>query len=230
VKLFTLANFLTLGNLLCGTLGINAVIAHGDYKMAAYLTGLALLLDFFDGFVARLMKDGSDLGKELDSLADVVSFGVLPGVVLWKYMEQVAYLPENVAYLGLAIPLFSALRLAKFNIDTRQSMSFIGLPTPANAMVIAVLPLLASVSPTLSDFISNSWFIPGYVVIFCYLLIAEIPLPALKFKNYSWSDNKFTYTLLILSVILLSLIKLAAIPVIVFAYITYSIIQYIRKS
>lgn len=230
MKLFTLANFLTLGNLLCGCLGLNAVIAHSDYRTAALLIGVALVLDFFDGFVARLMKDGSELGKQLDSLADVVSFGVLPGVILWKFMEQEAFVPENIAYLGLAVPLFSALRLAKFNIDTRQSMSFIGLPTPANAMVIAVLPLLSMDSPALANVIARSWFIPVYVVLFCYLLIAEIPLPALKFKNYSWSDNKFTYTLLILSVILLALIKLAAIPVIVFAYITYSIIQYIRKS
>lgn len=225
MRLFTVSNLFTLGNLLCGCLGIQAVLLYSDFPKAAILLGIALVLDFFDGFIARLLKESSDLGKELDSLADVVSFGVLPGFILWQMMQG-----SSIAYLAFLIPLFSALRLAKFNIDTRQSLSFIGLPTPANAMVIASLPLIAEQFTSFQDALSYTWVLPSYILLFSYLLISEIPLPALKFKNYSWTDNKFTYTLLILSVILLAVLQLAAIPVIVFGYILYSLIQYIRKS
>lgn len=225
MRLFTVSNLFTLGNLLCGCLGIQAVLLYSDFQKAAFLLGIALILDFFDGFIARLLKESSDLGRELDSLADVVSFGVLPGFILWQMMDG-----SSMAYLAFLIPLFSALRLAKFNIDTRQSLSFIGLPTPANAMVIASLPLIAEQFTTVQDALSHPWVLPTYILLFSYLLISEIPLPALKFKNYSWTDNKFTYTLLILSVILLAVLQLAAIPVIVFGYILYSLIQYIRKS
>ena len=229
MRLFTISNFITLSNLLCGCLGSMAVLQDGDLKKGGLFIGLALILDFFDGFVARLLKESSELGKQLDSLADVVSFGALPGFILWALMSSSGYLPQNTAYLAFLIPVFSALRLAKFNIDTRQSMSFIGVPTPANAMVIAVFPYLAQSSPEIADILLNSWFLPVYILIFAYLLVAEIPLPALKFKNYSWQDNQFIYVLLILSVILLALLKLAAVPLIIFGYIFYSIVQYLRN-
>ncbi len=230
MRLFTLPNFITLSNLLCGCLGTLAVLQEGDLRKGGLFIGIALILDFFDGFAARLLKQGSELGKQLDSLADVVSFGVLPGFILWALIKDSAYLPQHSAFIAFLIPVFSALRLAKFNIDTRQSMSFIGLPTPANAMVIAVFPYLVQSSPQTADILMNSWFLPVYILIFAYLLVAEIPLPALKFKNYSWQDNRFTYTLLILSVILLALLKLSAVPLIIFGYILYSIIQYIRNK
>lgn len=229
MRLFTVSNFITLSNLLCGCLGIQAVLQEGDLQKGGLLIGIALVLDFFDGFVARLLKESSELGKQLDSLADVVSFGVLPGFILWELINDTAYLPQNTGHLAFLIPVFSALRLAKFNIDTRQSMSFIGLPTPANAMVIAVFPYLAESTPGLADILQNSWFLPVYILVFSYLLVAEIPLPALKFKNYSWKDNSFTYSLIIFSVILLAILKLAAVPLIIFAYIFYSIVQYFRK-
>ncbi|MCY1365773.1 CDP-diacylglycerol-serine O-phosphatidyltransferase [compost metagenome] len=159
----------------------------------------------------------------------MVSFGALPGFILWELMNDADYLPESTAYLAFLIPVFSALRLAKFNIDTRQSMSFIGLPTPANAMVIAVFPYLAQSSPGIADILLNTWFLPVYILIFAWLLVAEIPLPALKFKNYRWQDNRFTYTLIIFSALLLAVLKLAAVPVIIFAYIFYSVVQYLRK-
>lgn len=229
MRLFTISNFITLSNLLCGCLGILAVLQEGDLKKGGLFIGIALVLDFFDGFVARLLKETSELGKQLDSLADVVSFGVLPGFILWELINTTVYFPQNTGYLAFLIPVFSALRLAKFNIDTRQSMSFIGLPTPANAMVIAVFPYLAESTPDLADILQNSWFLPVYILVFAYLLVAEIPLPALKFKNYSWKDNRFTYSLIIFSVILLAILKLAAVPLIIFAYIFYSIVQYFRK-
>ncbi|WP_367915416.1 CDP-diacylglycerol--serine O-phosphatidyltransferase [Leadbetterella sp. DM7] len=229
MRLFTISNFITLSNLLCGCLGILAVLNDGDLKKGGLLIGLALVFDFFDGFVARLLKESSELGKQLDSLADVVSFGVLPGFILWALVKDSGFLPQNTEYIVLLIPVFSALRLAKFNIDTRQSMSFIGLPTPANAMVIAVFPYLAE-NPGIAGILLDSWFLPVYVLVFSYLLVAEIPLPAMKFKNYSWQDNRFTYTLLILSVIALAVLKLAAVPLIIFGYILYSIIRYLRNS
>lgn len=230
MRLFTVSNFLTLANLLCGCLGVLAVLQEGDLKKGGLLIGGALILDFFDGFVARLLKESSELGKQLDSLADVVSFGVLPGFILWEMMRAAGNPPSYTAYLAFLIPVFSALRLAKFNIDTRQSMSFIGLPTPANAMVVAVFPYLAENTPLLSDFVTNTWFLSVYVLLFSYLLIAELPLPALKFSNYSWHDNRFTYLFILLSVVLLALFKLAAVPLIIFAYIFYSVVLYLRKS
>ncbi len=229
MRLFTVSNFITLANLLCGCLGILAVLHYGDLRQAGLFIGAALVLDFFDGFVARLLRETSELGKQLDSLADVVSFGVLPGFIVWALILDTGYLPENSAYIAFLIPLFSALRLAKFNIDTRQSMSFIGLPTPANAMVIAVFPYLASDHPGIADFLLHTWFLPVYVLIFAYLLVAEIPLPALKFKNYTWKDNRFTYLFLLGSALLLVLVKLAAVPLIIFAYIAYSIVRYVQK-
>lgn len=230
MRLFTVPNFITLSNLLCGCLGILAVLQDGDLKKGGLFIGIALILDFFDGFAARLLKESSELGKQLDSLADVVSFGALPGFILWALMKDSAYLPQHSAFMAFLIPVFSALRLAKFNIDTRQSMSFIGVPTPANAMVIAVFPYLAQSSPEIADILLNSWFLPVYILVFAYLLVAEVPLPALKFKNYSWQDNRFTYTLLILSVILLALLKLTAVPLIIFGYIFYSIVRHLRNS
>ncbi len=229
MRLFTVSNFITLANLLCGCLGILAVLHHGDLRQAGLFIGAALVLDFFDGFVARLLRETSELGKQLDSLADVVSFGVLPGFIVWALILDTGYLPDNTAYIAFLLPLFSALRLAKFNIDTRQSMSFIGLPTPANAMVIAVFPYLVSDNPVLADFLLHTWFLPVYVLVFAYLLVAEIPLPALKFKNYTWKDNRFTYLFLLGSALLLAIVKLAAVPLIIFAYIVYSIVQYARK-
>lgn len=223
MRVFTVANTITLCNLLCGCLGIMAVLVDKDLERGGLYIGIALILDFFDGFVARLLKENSELGKQLDSLADVVSFGVLPGFILYQIISTSSFFPENTAYLSLLIPFFSALRLAKFNIDTRQSMSFIGVPTPANAMVIAVFPYLMS---EYTDLLTNTWFLVIYIFVFSYLLISELPLPALKFKNFSWSDNKFIYTLLSVSLALLLVLKLSAVPIIIFGYILYSIIVF----
>jgi CDP-diacylglycerol--serine O-phosphatidyltransferase len=221
VRIFTISNFITLSNLLCGCLGIMAVLVDGDLKRGGILIAIALILDFFDGFAARLFNEASELGKQLDSLADVVSFGVLPGFILFKLMGDSGFFPEYVEYSAFAIPLFSALRLAKFNIDTRQAYGFIGLPTPANAVAIGIFPFLMEESTLISGLISNSW----------YLLISELPLPALKFKSYGWAENKFAYLFLGLSILLLLFLKMMAVPLIIYGYIAYAvIINFVKKA
>lgn len=150
MKLFTIPNLLTLGNLLCGCLAILFTLDQHQIQWSAILIGIAALLDFFDGFVARALRSSSPIGKELDSLADCITFGVAPGIIVYKIMDTIVHDTATPAgdtviylkFLALLIPLFSALRLAKFNIDTRQSDSFIGVPTPANAILISSLSVI----------------------------------------------------------------------------------------
>ena len=236
-------NAITCGNLLCGCLAIVCAF-HDNLVGSAYLVGIALILDYFDGFVARLLKVGGELGKQLDSLEDVVTFGVVPGIVMFQLMNmyQIAenssseispsllFFHQYSVYLAFLIPVFSAMRLAIFNIDTRQTSSFIGVPTPANAMLICSLPLISSFQPNILGFdvnhiIGNIYFLLALTMIMSYLLVAELPLFALKFKNFKWADNKIRFVFLIISVILLILFQFIAIPFIIFLYIVLSIIN-----
>lgn len=186
---------------------------------AAYFVWVACVFDFFDGFAARMLKVSSPIGKELDSLADLISFGLLPSVVVYK-MLVAANAPEYVPYLAFSIAVFSALRLAIFNLDERQSDSFRGLPTPANALFITALPLLTGiVATTLNEY----WVLCIIAVISSYLLVSGIELFALKFKNFSWQDNKVRFTFLALAVLLLTVLQFAAIPVIILLYIAFSL-------
>jgi CDP-diacylglycerol--serine O-phosphatidyltransferase len=186
---------------------------------AAYFVWIACIFDFFDGFAARILKVSSPIGKELDSLADLISFGLLPSVVLYK-MLVAANAPEYVPYLAFSIAVFSALRLAIFNLDERQSDSFRGLPTPANALFVTSLPLLTGiVAIALYDY----WVLCFMAVISSYLLVSGIELFALKFKNFSWQDNKIRFTFLALAVLLLVVLQRAAIPVIILLYIALSL-------
>ena len=240
MRLFTIPNMMTLGNLLCGCLGI-VFVFEGNLLYASYLIFLAGILDFLDGFVARLLRQPSDIGKQLDSLADMVTFGVLPSFMLAKLIQlstmqdtilsdfvpskllSQAHLPV-LAYIAFILALFSCLRLAKFNIDTRQSESFIGVPTPANAFVVASFPLIIEFNPEYKFLILNSTFLITYTLIMSYLLISEIPLFALKFKNFSWNDNKIKYIFLSLSVVLLVVLQFVAIPLIIFLYLVMSVL------
>lgn len=222
MKLFTIPNIMTLGNLLCGCLGILSVF-EGNLIVASICVGVALLLDFGDGFVARAMDSSSPIGKELDSLADVVSFGVLPSFIIFNELINNELTNGWISYSAFIIALFSALRLAKFNVDTRQSESFIGVPTPANAMVIASLPLIQTYQPEYAAFFGNVYIIGGYVLIMSYLLISEIPLFTLKFKNFSWESNKIVYGFLAVSVLLLLFLKFVAVPVIILTYVVVSV-------
>lgn len=228
-------NSITCGNLLCGCLAIVSAF-QGDLLLSAYLVGIAALFDFFDGFTARILNVHSEIGKQLDSLADMVTFGVVPGVVMYHLLLS-AFAGDGIniiticsVYTAFLIPVFSALRLAKFNIDTRQSSSFIGVPTPANAMLICSLPLIQFFQPTIGGFstatiIENKYFLLGLTLLMSFLMVAELPLFALKFKNFGWADNKIRYSFLFISLLLLFVFQFIAIPFIIFLYIILSVIQ-----
>jgi CDP-diacylglycerol---serine O-phosphatidyltransferase len=225
-------NALTCGNLICGIFGILNVF-NDDLIQASIFIGIALIFDWLDGFIARLLHISSPIGKELDSLADMVTFGVLPAFMMLKLIEGSCttgtctvglggfYKP----YIAFALAVFSALRLAKFNVDTRQSHSFIGVPTPANAMVVASFPLIMLFHPEFSKYIIQFNVLVIYCIVMSYLLVAELPLFALKFKNFGWADNQIKFIFLILSVILLIILKFVAIPAIIFLYVLMSVFQ-----
>lgn len=215
-----LPNFITLLNLLSGVLGILWVL-EGQPLYGAYFVILSATFDFFDGFAARLLTVQSDMGKELDSLADVVSFGVLPGILLYsltKSQTEASFLP----YCTLIIPMLSAYRLAKFNLDTRQSDRFIGLPTPANALLLTTIPYLAARWPELSPWLSSPIALVVIAWLTSLLLVAELPLIALKFKNSSFTDNSYRYTLLVIGAVCLVWLQLAGIPLVILAYLLLS--------
>lgn len=232
-------NAFTMANLFCGMLGVFfAATGHLDY--AAYAVVAGVFFDFFDGFFARMFKVEGELGLQLDSLADVVTSGVVPGMVMFQMLHKLEHWNTGerwveaglsweslslLPFLGFAITLASAFRLAKFNIDTRQATSFIGLPTPANALLILSLPLIVqfqdyAIAETL---ITNTWFLLALTALSCYMLNAEIPLFALKFKSWGLAENKIRYGFLLLAIILLFWLTFAAIPLIIIAYVLISI-------
>jgi CDP-diacylglycerol--serine O-phosphatidyltransferase len=250
-------NAITCGNLFCGCLAIVKAF-EGDLVWAAYLVGIAAVLDFFDGFAARLLKVSSPIGKDLDSLADMVTFGVVPGVVMFKLIliaminQQISSGQEGdyffndsapvICFVAFLIPVFSAIRLAKFNNDTRQTDSFIGVPTPTNAIFICSLPLImkqrtnrmnadtnpfkllvdVSGDPILA-ILHNTWILIAMVVLFSLLMIASIPLFSLKFKSFGWKGNEIRFTFLILALVLISTLHFAGIPLVIVLYILMSI-------
>jgi CDP-diacylglycerol--serine O-phosphatidyltransferase len=202
-------NFITCLNLFTGCVA-TVYAFNGELETAAYLVLLAAAFDFMDGLAARVLKAYSEIGKQLDSLADMVSFGFIPGLFVFKM------LPTEYAYVGFIITVFSALRLAKFNIDTRQSENFIGLATPANTLFFISLPFLPmAINPILLVVLSIG---------FSLLLISEIPLFSLKFKSMDFNMNIHRYLLIILSLILIIFFKFAAVPMIIVIYILLSII------
>lgn len=215
-------NIITLGNLLCGSLAVMFTF-DGNPLGAVFLMGLAAVLDFFDGFAARLFKVSGELGKQLDSLADMVSFGVLPGFLFLHISQQVLGKESLWPYLSLLIIVFSALRLGKFNIDTRQTDYFIGVPTPANAMFIGSLVLvLHNDYYGLVDIINNPYFLKLFPLLSSYLLVANFPLIALKFKHFAFKGNEQRFILLGTSVLSVVVFK--------FAGVTFAIVFYILLS
>ncbi len=212
-------NAMTCGNLLCGCVGM-VMALRGHLDTAAWLIGLAAVLDFGDGFVARMVKVSGPFGKELDSLADVVTFGVLPATIVF----QLCWFQElgSISYGAFLIAVLSALRLANFNIDTRQSESFIGLPVPANAMLIASFPLMEHYQPQYDAIWKNDIAL-GMMIAFSFMLVSELPLFALKFKSFTWADNRIKFSFLIASVLLLLFLHFAAIPLIILLYILVSL-------
>jgi CDP-diacylglycerol---serine O-phosphatidyltransferase len=166
-----------------------------------------------------MLKVASPIGKELDSLADVVSFGVLPALVMYRLIDAHSDM-TSLPYIGFTIAAFSALRLAIFNVDTRQTESFIGLNTPANTLFITSLPLLPE---SVGQWLYQDWLLVTITLVFSLLLVSPIEIFALKFKNFSWADNKIRFTFLLLSVLLIVIFKIAAIPLIIILYITLSL-------
>lgn len=213
-----LPNFLTCCNLLCGCIGI-VFLLEGRGVPAAYFVWVACIFDFFDGFAARMLKVSSPIGKELDSLADVVSFGVLPAMVMYKMLSD-ASSSEVIPYLGFMIAMFSALRLAIFNVDETQRDSFKGLNTPANTLFITSLPLLHG---TVGDWLFLPATLIAITIVFSFLLVSRIEIFALKFKNFSWADNKIRFTFLGLAVLLFVIFQVAAIPLVILLYIGLSL-------
>lgn len=229
-------NSITALNLLSGIFAIIATF-EGALLWAGFFIALGAFFDFFDGLAARLLNVQSDMGKEMDSLADMVTFGVAPGFIVYQLMLQSDKLPQWVlfdhntaAYFAFLIPVLAAFRLAKFNIDTRQTISFIGLPTPANALFFASLPFILSATysmdlPLFQSWISNYWILVLMVFLISILMVVELPLFALKFSNLSWRDNTFRFVFLGLAIVLLILLQFAAFPIIILLYIALSVVQ-----
>ena len=206
-----LPNLITLCNLFCGCLGIVWAFA-GELHLAVYMIWLAAILDFGDGLVARLVGASSDLGKQLDSLADLVSFGLLPSVILYQLISQ--YLPNTLwPYIAFLVVLFSALRLAIFNLDEEQKSEFKGMPTPANALLISSFPtIFGQKSEILRLGLESPVFWVVLTVLLAYLLVSKIRLFGLKFKNFGWRDNQFRYIFLLISMLALVIWQIKAIP------------------
>lgn len=225
-------NALTCCNLMCGCMATGAAF-YGNYRWALLMIVIGAVFDFFDGMVARLLRAYSDIGKELDSLADVVTFGVAPSAILFYLFHEVHYpdllqpLRSILPYAAFLMAAFSALRLAKFNLDTRQTTSFIGLPTPANALFWA--SLVVGQHAFLVSLKFNAVFLLLFIFLSCMLLIAEVPLFALKFKNLKWTDNREKYIFLLGCVCCLPL-GISALSAIIVWYIALSLIINVSRT
>ena len=221
-------NFLTLCNLLCGCVGIVAV-ANGHLTQGAYLIWAAAAFDFADGLAARALKAYSSIGGDLDSLADMVSFGVLPGFIAFRLIEQASAVEGTLlAYVGFSIAVFSALRLAIFNVDTRQKDQFIGLPVPASALLVSSLPL--GTLPVFQEIVGNPIVLVSIVAVDSYLMVAQIPLLAFKFNSTSWRGNEIKFTFIAVALLLFFLLKTVAIPIIIIAYVIVSVLVNFQKT
>jgi len=228
-------NFFTLLNLSAGLLALIFVFKQ-DWMLTAFFVSLGIFFDFFDGLAARSLKASSPVGLQLDSLADMVTSGVVPGFVMTfmlaaslhiSLLTDFSFKPDYLLALsGLLITLASAYRLAKFNVDERQTTTFIGLPTPANTLFIVSLPIIANQGDFLqvTNILSNTYVLLSIVIVSAYLLNAEIQLFSLKFKDFSWQDNWQKYTLIIIAIILLPLLKFLAVPIIIILYILLSLL------
>lgn len=249
-------NFFTLLNLVFGCFAIvytlqNGIAITGDAEGATWIDipekiwyaslfiGLAALVDFLDGFVARIFKASSEMGKQLDSLADVVSFGVAPGMILYQFLrlsiaKDSNSLDTSVLWLvpAFLIPCAAAWRLARFNLDNSQSYSFKGMPVPAVGIFVASLPLIYwNVNVAWAqNLLLNKWFLYAVIAALSWLMVSSLPLMALKFKDFSLKNNLPKYLLLLVAVVALVVLKWLAIPVIVLAYVLLSLLFQNKKA
>ena len=228
-------NAITLLNLLSGVIAVFYAV-FGQLELAGLFVVIGIGFDFFDGFAARLLDVQGELGKQLDSLADLITSGVVPGIVLFQLILratsntpiETVFQPDTfefLPFLGLMVTLASAYRLAVFNIDTNQTDSFVGLPTPANTLFIVSLPwiILYSNQSVFVDLLHNAYVLIGIVLISSYMLNTKIPLFALKFKNYSWADNKTKFIFLGISLVLILSLHFVAIPLVILLYVLLSV-------
>ena len=225
-------NAVTCCNLFSGC--IASVMAFNEnYTLAISFIILGAVFDFFDGMLARLFKVSGPLGKELDSLADDITFGFAPSAIVFSLFKEVHYpdflLPvaDYMPYTAFLISVFSALRLAKFNNDTRQTSSFIGVPVPANALFWA--SLVAGIHPILISESFNPLYLLALVCLFSWLLVSEIPMFSLKFKSLSWKDNKVSFSFLIICIPLLVFLKVSGFAAVIVWYILLSLLTGKRK-
>jgi CDP-diacylglycerol--serine O-phosphatidyltransferase len=224
-------NSITLLNLFSGCIALIFAFQH-NFEMAFYFVSLGIFLDFFDGFFARLFKVSSPLGLQLDSLADMVTSGLVPGLVLFQMMtDSLADSSEIYCqifpYLGFIITMGSCYRLANFNVDTRQTDSFIGLPTPANALFILSLPLVLKYSESVfvGEILANHWVLLAIALLSAYILNAEIPLFSLKVKKFNLKDNALQIVFLVLSLLLLIFFQYLGIPLLIISYVLLSVVN-----
>lgn len=214
-------NFLTVCNLACGIAGL-VFLFHDMPVHAATMIWAGAVFDFLDGFVARLLKTTSPIGKELDSLADMITFSLLPSFIVYYFMTQSGeevWLP----YISFLIAIFSALRLAKFNIDERQTSSFLGLPTPASAIVVSALPFYA-----LNEFLApyvNSYTLAVLSIVLSVLMVSELRLFSLKFNRMSWGLDKWRIIFLIFTFAMLISLKILSLPIIILFYVIFSLLN-----
>ena len=217
-------NLLTISNLICGCIALYFTF-QGKLVFTAYLISLAAVFDFMDGAVARLLNVSNPIGKELDSLADMVSFGLVPGSVVFHLLEEGTL--SQYSFMAILIPIFSAYRLAKFNVDENQNENFIGLPTPANCLVFVSIPLITTFNS--ESIIAYLVEIPEILLIITVLmslaLVSKINMFSLKFKNFKLQDNKFRFFLITMSIILLTWLDFSAIPIIILLYILISMVK-----
>jgi len=234
-------NTITSLNAVSGALSV-IMAFEGNLLMAGIMIFVAAVFDYLDGFSARILKAYSPMGKELDSLADMVSFGLAPSIIAHRLLRSILigntplFESDWVSIVVVLLPLFmvalSALRLAKFNIDTRQTESFIGLNTPSNAMVWASFPIILFFNPEgfYSKVILNPWLIAILVIALSLLLVSELPMFSLKFKNLKYAENKVRFIFLGLCVILLTVLNIKAIPLIILLYLLLSAMVWLIKK
>ncbi|QBA63704.1 CDP-alcohol phosphatidyltransferase family protein [Muriicola soli] len=239
-------NFLTLLNVFAGSVAV-IFAAKNEWETMAFLVLLGLIFDFSDGLAARKLKVQSELGLQLDSLADVITFGLVPGVVMFQLLSlslggEVVSEPEtgefsfslasSLPFFGFVITMSSALRLGRFNIDENQTTSFIGLPTPANALLIVSLPmiLLFNGNDALNSIILNPWFLVGLTVVSSVLLNAQIHLFSLKFKSLGFKENALRYVFIIVSLFCIGTMKFLAVPAIIVIYLMSSLLFFKTDS
>ncbi|WP_300723388.1 CDP-diacylglycerol--serine O-phosphatidyltransferase [uncultured Alistipes sp.] len=227
VRFFTIPNLLTLSNLMCGTFAALAALVYDNLEWAFWFVILAAVFDFFDGFAARLLRQSSPIGVQLDSLADMISFGFVPAAVLYAMTtrtmgEEQTLLRYAYAVASFLLAAFSALRLAKFNIDDSQHEEFCGLPTPANALFFTSLGLISA--RTGFDF-GGEWLI-CIMPVMAWLLISPVRMFSLKFKGFGWRGNEIRYLFLALCVALIAILQLYSIPTIILLYILVSAVRW----